>query len=532
MIFRKKNRGKAFYKTFFQFEKKKVFRPMRLTFWGVILGTFLTFTIIIIESARELPTITDIYSPKPALSSQLISTDGKLIRAFYYEENRITIAMDNISSHVVNALVAIEDIRFYKHSGIDPWTIPNLIRYFFTGGNLRGGSTITMQLARNLYDKIKLDPVWKRKIKEYMLAALLERNFTKTEILHLYLSTVSFGENIYGIHLAAERYFNKSASELSLEESATLTGMLKATTKYNPRINPRACTERRNLVIHQLHKYNFIKDIRTRDSLQNIPLALNYRRITYSDGLAPHFGEYARLWIKDWGKKNATGFYDEGLIIYTTIDSRMQALAEESVNEAIREVQDNFDYFQFGVERRRISIGELVKLGPWKEFWRNHGDVVQDLKMRFANALGSNVVSPEIENILAKSREMIIYSPEGILEANIAPLDSMKYYVTLVETGFVALDPATGHVKAWVGGSNFQYSKYDHVVQSHRQPGSAFKPFVYGRAIEAGYMPCDLFANELTTFVGPDGTEWTPRNADESYGGMMTLKQAWQILPM
>ena len=520
---------KSIFNMSFLKERNKAFRPVRLTFWGIVLGMLITAAIILIQTATELPELADIISPESPESSQLMSADGQLIHAFYYKENRITISLDDISPHVMDALVAIEDIRFYQHSGIDPWTIPGLIRYGLTGGNLRGGSTISMQLARNLFNEIRQDAVWKRKIKEYMLAVLLERNFTKEEILNLYLSTVSFGENIYGIHLAAQRYFSKLASELSIEEAATLAGMLKATTKYNPRMHPAACVERRNLVIYQLHKYNFIKHINTRDSLQKIPLAVNYQRRNHISGMAPHFREYVRKWVKDWGEENGVRLYDEGLNIYTTIDSRMQRLAERAVDERIREVQDNFDYFQFGVERSSTPIEKLVKLAPWKEFWHHHDDVVQDLKQRFANALGSNLISPQIENVLQTPREMLIHTLEGAVEANISPLDSMKHYATLVETGFVALDPQTGYIKAWVGGSDFQYSKYDHVVQSHRQPGSAFKPFVYARAIEVGYKPCNQLLNELNTFIGPDGVEWTPRNADETYGGMMTLKQALAI---
>lgn len=505
--------------------KHKKYRPIWLAFWGLFFGSILTMGIIFMQIADELPTAEEIYSPDPILSSQLISADGKVLYRYYDRQHRISIPLDQISVHLQNALIAVEDVRFYRHSGIDHRAFLHLLPNLITGKGLRGGSTLSMQLARNQFQEIKQDPVWKRKIKEYYISIMLERHFTKKEILELYLNTVSFGENIYGIALASQRFFGVNPDELNIEQAATLAGMLKATHSYNPRLFPARSKERRNLVIQQMFKYQFIQREQSKDSLQGLPLTLSYSQADHTNGMATHFREQAKKAVQKWSESRSINLYRDGLTIFTTLDSRMQTHAESAMNQTLRQIQENFDYYQFGIETP-YSLEDLVKRESWKHFWREREGIVQDLKEKYRRTFGQNRSAAQLESLLSTPRPMRIFTHQGLQEVSLSPLDSMRYYTIKVDAGFVAIDPRVGYVKAWVGGGDFRSAKYDHVYQSRRQPGSTFKPFVYAAALNQGYGPCDQFLNEPFALSQPGGEVWEPRNADNQYGGMMSMKTA------
>ncbi|MDX5481221.1 MAG: transglycosylase domain-containing protein [Hymenobacteraceae bacterium] len=479
------------------------------------------------------PSLDRLENPRSDQASELYTADGKLIGK-YFRENRSPVAYNKVSPTLIKALIATEDIRFYEHSGIDPEAIVSAV-YGSLQGDARGASTITQQLAKNLY-KTRTDDTKGvlghipganlviSQTKEWLTAIKLEQRYTKEEILVMYLNTVDFGSNSFGVKVASKTFFNTSPDSLRTEQAAVLVGLLKAPTYYSPRFNPENATRRRNVVLGQMAKYGYLSAAQA-DSLSQIPLVLDYKVENHYDGPATYFRGAVADYLNEWCKENGYDLYRDGLRVYTTIDSRMQKLAEEAMEEHMRRLQRRFNSHWEGKnpwvdeKDREIPgfIEETIKrTAYYKRLQKKYGDDTE-----------------AINRELNRPREMMVFTWDNdSLEKKVtmSPLDSLAYYKHFLHGGMMTMDPFTGHVKAWVGGINFKYFKYDHVKQARRQPGSTFKPFVYVAAIDNGYSPCDKLVDKRITINYVEKGEkknWSPTNADWTYtGAPMTLRRA------
>lgn len=479
----------------------------------------------------KMPGLEKLKNPPMKLSSELYTADGVLIGR-YFNENRVPVKYHQISPNLIDALIATEDIRFYQHHGIDFYAIGSVI-YSSLSGNSRGGSTITQQLAKNLYNtrtkesegrlyRIPFLRTFVIKTKEWMTAVKLENNFTKEEILTLYLNTVDFGSNAYGINTATKTYFNVSPDSVSIQQAAVLIGLLKATTLYSPILNPNNSFNRKNVVLSQMNKYGFIEG-KVYDSLKNEPIVLNYKVHDKVEEAATYFKGAVNNYLNKWCEENGYNLYNDGLRIYTTIDSRFQKHAEEALREHMKSLQSKFDQHWRGRnpwvdEKNREIPGFIENVAKRTVRYRK-------LKDQF----GDN--EDTIQVILNTPVKMRVFSWDGEQDTTLSPMDSIRYYKKFLHAGMMTMDPFNGHVKAWVGGIDYKYFQYDHVMQGKRQPGSTFKPFVYAAAIdEAGYAPCDKMIDQRVTIrYEEDGEQkaWSPRNSDWVHtGSFMTLRRA------
>lgn len=469
--------------------------------------------------ADDLPPFSALDNPELQLATVAYTADGQEL-ARYAFQNRSWVTYDEISPHVINALVATEDHRFHQHWGIDLRGIMAAVAEAVTTGDLRGASTISQQLARNLYNQeIGFEVTPSRKLKEMITAVQLERRYTKREIIEMYLNTVEFGYNAFGIEAAAKTFFGKPAAELDPLESATLVGMLQATTYYNPIRNPENSQRRRNIVLAQMIKHDFL-DAGFLETHRDDPIVTDFNPSEITASLAPYFAEYVRNWMKTWAKQNEYNFYEDGLRVYTTLDSRMQELARAAVDEQMKGLQAVVDYewsrpsgYHLGGETDLY----LRQTGyePFDHFWTSQRNTVNSFIRdtdRFRSLRKTGVSADEAITTLRR---------------NEAFMDSLKTEKTRLEAGLVALDPHTGYVKAWVGGRNLEIDWYDHVATAKRQPGSTFKPFVYTAAIDNGYPPSYTLPDSTFTYrIGP-GNVWRPGNSEgEMTGRMMTLREA------
>jgi len=470
--------------------------------WGVFGG---------LPSEAEL---TDIKNP---LASEIYAVDGKLLGK-YYIENRSYVPYNEISPNIINALVATEDARYFKHKGIDTKSYLRVLfkTILMQNSSSGGGSTISQQLIKNLYGRenhgILSIPV--SKIKEAIIAVRLEKQYSKQDVVALYLNTVSVGERAFGIGTATERFFSTTPKDIKLEEAAVLIGMLKATTAYSPRRNPERSKGRRDVVLGLMAKEGYITQ-EVKKAAQEKPLELDYKRLTQNDGLAPYFRQYLKQELKEWCKTQTKAdgtpysLFSDGLKIYTSIDSKMQEYAEKAVNEHLADLQKIFDK-------------KWTPPYPWQQnpsMLQNYVERSDRYKMH--KKAGSSQLM--IDRDFRKPRETEVFTWEGEIEKTMTAKDSILHYLTFLHTGFMAMDPVSGEVKAWVGGINHEYFKIDHVT-SKRQVGSTFKPIVYATAIEQGISPCNFYQNELRTYLDHDN--WTPRNSDSKYGGFYTMKGA------
>lgn len=476
------------------------------------------------------PTRKDIQNPSMRIASELYTSDGKLIGR-YYKENRSPVDYEHISPDVIHALVATEDVRFYSHSGVD---LRSLISGLIStaSGDKRGASTITQQLAKNLYRTrynkaqgwIKRVPLVRTlvyKLKEWTTAFKLEGNYSKRDILTMYLNTVPFGNNTYGIKTAAKRYFDRDPAKLRTTESATLVGMLKGTTTYNPFNNPAAALRRRNTVLSQMNKYEYITDAQFRaDTLQ--PLAVSEGRISEENQGDSYLRNAVSRYIVKWCEENDADLYEDGLKIYTTIDSRLQKHAEDAVAEQMKLLQRRFDNVWGEQNPWRDSKG--VEIPNFLE------NAVQKLPLYAALQKKYAGNSDSVEHYLNLKKKMKIFSYDGDKDVTFSTIDSVRYYVKLLNTGLMSLDPFSGKIKVWVGGINYNYFKYDHVNQAKRQAGSTFKPFAYLAALQSGMSPCDTFVDRRVSIPYRENgkTEyWEPNNADFNFSGRkMSLRWA------
>lgn len=453
-------------------------------------------------------------------SSEVYSIDQALLGK-YFIENRTNISFQALSSHIVDALVATEDIRFWEHDGVDRPSLGRVLikTMLFQKQSAGGGSTLSQQLAKNLYPREDFGflSLGVNKVREMVIARKLEKLLSKEEILAFYLNTVSFGDNAFGIESACHRFFNTTASEIKAEEAAVLVAMLKAPTTYNPRKNPERATKRRDLVLRQLEKYDFAPK-RTIDSLVAIPLTLDYSYTTHNHGLAPYFRERLRQELVQWCKSvrkpdgSFYNLYTDGLKIHTTLHAGMQRYAEAAMADYMPRLQKAFDR-QWPRWRKRQENRELIKT---------------QLKQTplYKRSMADSLPKRQIDSLLRVKRPMTVFSwnasdQDTVREFSV--LDSLYYYNFLLHSGLMAMEPNTGHVRAWVGGINHEWFQYDH-VNSHRQAGSIFKPIVYAAALEKGIPPCEYFSNEQTTYEDYDG--WTPRNSDNEYGGEYSMQGA------
>lgn len=469
-----------------------------------------------------MPSIEELENPESLLATEVIASDGEVIGK-YYSQNRSNTTYDHLPKSLTQALMATEDIRFHEHTGVD---LRAIFRAVLGAGTKGGGSTITQQLAKNLFPRgnvSKIETVL-RKLKEWIIAVRLERNFTKEEIMALYLSTVEFSDNAFGIKNAAHVYFGKPVDSLKVEEAAVLVGMLKAPWTYNPRVHPENATKRRNVVIAQMENYEFITE-EQRDSLFKLPIKIDFHPETHEAGLASYFRECLRSWLKEWCKTHQKpdgsnyNIYTDGLKVYTTIDSRMQQYAEEAQKEHLTEWQQLF-------------FKTKENTNPWKDFPKEWERIYKQ-SSRYKQYEEEGKSRAEIDKLMATPVKMRVFSHEGEKDTVMSPIDSIKYHRLFLQNGFMAMDPYTGAIKAWVGGINYKYFQYDHVnTNTKRQVGSTFKPFVYCAAIrDKGYSPCYKVPNQPVTFEKTDPRfnllqDWTPKNSDGKYGGMLTLKQA------
>lgn len=491
-------------------EKPKGFKKGRRLFWFIVGGSVSLILLFVIFAMLDVPPLTEVENPQSDLSTQIYSADGKELGTLFSEENRISVGLNDISKYAVDALIATEDERFYKHSGVDAYSIPAILGNALQGDEIRGGSTVTMQLARNLFDKVGKKRTLIRKLKEYIVAAYIEHSFTKEEILTAYFNTVNIYGSDYGIETASARLFGKKAKELNLQEAALVVGLLKGQGYYNPVKYPKRAFDRRNTVLDQMVVNNYLSK-RIADSVRKLPVVLGKGTgYAHDTGPAPYFREYTRTFLKDWCKKHGYDPYSDGLKIYTTIDSRMQTYAEQAVDEHIKSLQKPFEAQIRG-----------------REAWKR-SDIFEAMKMRtqrYKAAKLENKSKAEIDKEFNTPVRMDLFSwGKPIRDTLLSPNDSLKYYSKFLESGFISIEPGTGYVKAWVGGIDYKYFKYDHVGTGKRQVGSTFKPFVYATAIDNGKLPCDVELNQPVCFNVP-GKRWCPKNSDNSVGGAMTLKK-------
>lgn len=504
-------------------------------FWLLfITGIFciaLPFVLAAVGALGHMPNFDELENPKSNLASEIITTDGVTLGKFYLNDNRTPVGYNDLSSHLVDNLVATEDERFYEHSGID-------IRRTFTAiaqlGRKGGGSTITQQVAKLLFHQEEgrgsLLNRMQQKFKEYVIATRLERQYTKQEIIAMYYNIYDFGNNADGIRSAARIYFGKEPKDIDSEEAAMLVGMFKNSTLYNPVRNPEGVTNRRNVVYKQMHRNGLIT-IEQKDSLQKLPLKLDLHPETHNAGLATYFREHLRKEMKAWIKENPKNddddfynLYKDGLKIYVTIDSRMQEYAEEAMKKHMKNLQDELD-----------SQNKKNKTAPFRGLTQKEVDVELNKAMRrseryrvYTKELGKS--KKEALASFNIKKKMRIFSWNGEVDTIMTPKDSMLYYKKFLRAGVLSIEPQTGHVKAWVGGIDHKYFKYDHAKQGTRQVGSTFKPFVYATAIDQlKYSPCDTLPDAYYSITaGRHGIleDWAPKNSDGKFKGMISLKSA------
>ena len=505
-------------------------------FWLIYISIFFFFVLLFFFLSMGwlgfMPKFEDLENPKSNLASEVISADQQLLGK-YFIENRSNVHYQELSPYLINALIATEDARFMEHSGVDTRSLFRVLGKTIIGRqrNSGGGSTITQQLAKNLFHREKHSfflLTILTKLKEWIVAAKLERNYSKEEILAMYLNTVDFGNNSFGIKSAARTYFNKSTDSLKVEEAALLIGLLKAPSYYSPIKNHDNAMKRREVVLNQMRNNKYITD-EEYDSLKVLPIDMSrYSIQDHNQGLATYFREYLRQYLNDWcaNHKKPDGsnynLYKDGLKIYTTINSKMQRYAEEAMKEHLgKELQPAFYKHWKGVKNApfsQMSVDEIE--GVYKSSMKTSD--------RYRHLKEANMNEEEIMKAFNTPVAMRIFTWQGERDTVMSPYDSLKYYKWFLHTGLMSMEPQTGYVRAYIGGINYKYFQFDNVKTGKRQVGSTFKPFVYTLAMQEGeFSPCTEVPNLPVTFNLQDGNTWTPHNADDKrVGEMVTLKWA------
>lgn len=502
--------------------KKRSFRrKVTLFLFGIFLLGLLAlsalFLVVFFGLTGHVPNSVQLREINNPQASEVYSEDGNLLGR-YYVENRSNVTYGEISPNVIQALIATEDTRFYEHRGIDEVALLRVMvkTILLRNRSAGGGSTLSQQIAKNLFPRNDLGvfsmPV--NKLREAIIAYRLERIYTKEEILTLYLNTVPFGENIFGIEVASERYFNKKPANLSVDEAAVLVGLLKANNYFNPRLNPEKSRERRDVVINQMVANGFLTE-NEGAFYKEKPLELHYTRISFNEGPAPYFMEMLKSELLKWCEENPKengepwNLYTDGLRIETTINSGYQRYANQAVTEQMKSLQEVFE-----------------KHWENADPWRGNDAILQRAVRRterYQKMKNTNFSQEEIEAAFNQKINASLFTWDGFKQVEITPLDSVKHYLRFLNAGFLALDPATGELKAWVGGVDFRFFKYDHVL-SRRQVGSTFKPFVYLSALENGLSPYEYYPAAQQTYKEYDN--WSPSNSDGKHEGYYSMEGA------
>ncbi|AEM70466.1 Peptidoglycan glycosyltransferase [Allomuricauda ruestringensis DSM 13258] len=521
-----------------QKKQQQNFFPFIKWFWILfgagVLSVVLIFLLASWGALGEMPTFERLENPETNLATEFISSDGETLGKLYLDDNRTWVDYETLPQNVVNALVATEDARYYDHSGIDARGFARALAYLGTKG---GASTISQQLARQLFVGVRSRNLFEavtQKIKEWVIATRLERNYTKEEIIAMYLNIYDFGYNADGIRSASRIYFGKEPAELRTEESAVLVGMLKNSSLYNPIRREELVFNRRNTVLGQMAKYGYISE-KEKDSLQNREMKINFNPESHREGLATYFRMYMQRYLNNWVRENPKpdgekyNIYLDGLKVYTTIDSRMQQNAEEAVQEHMKNLQAEF-FHQNTPDRNPTA--------PFLDLTSGAIDTIMERAMkrsaRWRHLKREGLAEKDIEATFHKKTEMTVFdwnSDSFEKDTIMTPMDSIRYYKTFLRTAMMSMEPQTGHVKAWVGGIDYKHFQYDNVIQGSRQAGSLFKPFVYAAAIDQlRYSPCFTLPDNLYSIEpGKHGNmeAWTPKNSDGTYSGEdMTLKSA------
>ncbi len=503
-------------------------------FWIIFFSGIIGLTAMFYAASEgylgEMPDFRQLENPKTNLATQIISSDNKVLGKFHFGENRIPIQFEDLPKNLVDALISTEDERFYSHSGID---FKATLRAIVFLGKRGGASTISQQLARQLFVGVRSKNIFEalsQKFKEYVIAVRLERQYTKHEIISMYLNIYDFGYNGDGIKSASNIYFDKELDSLNLEESAILVGMLKNSSYYNPLRRPELVKSRRNVVFNQMQKNGHL-DQETVDSLKQIPLSIDYTPQSHREGLATYFRAYLQSFMKDWTAENLKkdgskyNIYLDGLKIYTTINYEMQQYAEEAVKLHMANLQEEFF---------KQNTPELNPTAPFLDLESEDSIKIFQNAMkrseRWRKMRGTGKSEEEMFEVFEKEVPMSLFSWKGEIDTVMKPIDSIRYYKHFMQAGMMSMEPQTGHVKAWVGGINYKHFQYDHVKQGKRQIGSTFKPFLYATAIDQLKLsPCDslpdaIYCIEPNKFGNPE--PWCPTNSSDKYGGFRTLKNA------
>ena len=540
---------------------KKWYKPFLLWFWGLFFGgiliIFLVMWLITRGALGYLPPLEELQNPKNTFASEIFSSDMQSLGRYYRYENRVGVQYTDLSQDLIDALIATEDVRFYEHTGVD---FKSMFRAILKLGRAGGGSTLTQQLAKQLWSP-RANNILERAMQkpiEWVIATKLERLYSKDEILLMYLNQFDFLYNAVGIQSASQVYFSTTPKDLKLEQAAMLVGMCKNPSLYTPVRHPERATGRRNTVLGQMEKYGYI-DEATRDSVAALPLELKYSSVDHKQGMAPYLREYLRVtltakepkesnypeWNKaqyaldkqQWDTNPLYGFceknhkadgskydiYQDGLKIYTTIDSRMQRYAEEAVSEHMQEQQKSF----FRELKRK-------KNAPFsKQLTQEEVDGIMNRSMRqtdrYRTMRKAGCTADSITKAFMTPREMQVFTYDrGLVDTILSPYDSIKWLKSYLRCGFMSIDPHTGHVKAYVGGPNFAHFQYDMCTKGKRQVGSTVKPYLYTLAMDEGMWPCETWVYDSVVVILPNGDRWAPRDTHEKYWGD-TVSLTWGL---
>ena len=510
-------------------DSKEGFSKYIKWFWILFFGGILSVALLFLFTAwfSDLPDETQMENPETNLATEIIDSKGETLGKFY-KENRTPVKYDSLPDHLVNALIAVEDERYYDHSGIDGRGTARAITYLGTKG---GASTITQQLAKQFFtDQVSSSKFQRalQKVKEWVIAVRLERQYTKEEIITMYFNKYDFLNQAIGIRSASRIYFSKEPMELNTVESAMLAGMFKNSSLYNPLKRPELVKQRRNVVLAQMAKNGFITE-EVKNELQAEDLNIEYSPEGHDEGVATYFRAYLQEFLKEWIKENKKtdgstyNIYRDGLKIYTSIDSDMQRHAEDAVKEHMSHIQKEF-----------TKQNKKNKTAPFRDIDEDETeDIIQramKVSDRWKKMTAEGKSEKDIRASFKKKTDMRVFGWDGDIDTTMTPRDSIIYYKSFLRSGMMSMKPQTGEVKAWVGGINYKHFKYDAVKKQKRQIGSTFKPFVYATAIDQLHLsPCDKVPNtQYTIEAGKHGNtkNWTPKNSDGSYGGLVTLKDA------
>ena len=504
-------------------------RNLWIVFGSLLLLIILFFFCVAKGVFGTMPTFDELENPRTNLATEIISADGKILGT-YYIENRSNVRYAELSHYMPEALISIEDERFTEHSGIDERALFRVAFGVLTGNKKGGGSTITQQLAKNLFprgENLSTGKLVLRKFQEWITATKLEHNYSKEEIVAMYLNTVAFGHNAFGIRSAASTFFDKKPSEMNIEECALMAGVVNAPTRYSPVRNPNNALSRRNLVLKKMAENGYITQAEC-DSISLIPIDMSHFSIKdHNSGQATYFREFLRGELNEWAKNTTRAdgqpynIYRDGLRIYTTIDSRMQRYAEEAVREFMgKELQPMF-----------YNHWKGQKNAPFSNLTADEIDHILETSMkrsdRYRSLKNAGMPMDSIKAEFDRPVPMTVFSWDGPIDTVMSPMDSIRYYKWFLQASLISIESHTGHVKAYVGGLDYRFFKYDHVTQARRQVGSTFKPFLYSLAMQEGeYTPCTRIPNIQYNIQLEDGNVWSPGNSGGRVGEEITLKYA------